>query len=50
MDVVTKSLLTEFAGSQKIDGLSQAEQFEAFVNYIIVSDIYPAQPQASPHF
>jgi hypothetical protein len=40
MDVVTKSLLQEFVESQKITGLNQAEQFEAFVNYIIVSDLY----------
>ena len=43
MDVVTKSLLMEFAESQKIEGLNQAEQFEAFVNYIVVSDIYPEE-------
>jgi len=43
MDVVTKSLLAEFAESQKIDGLNQAEQFEAFVNYIVVSDTYPEE-------
>jgi AIPR protein len=43
MDVVTQSLLKEFAGSQKIDSLAQADQFEAFVNYIVVSDIYPEE-------
>ena len=43
MDVVTQSLLKEFAESQKIDGSGQAEQFEAFVNYIVVSDIYPEE-------
>ena len=40
MDVVTQSLLKEFVASQKIDGLGQADQFEAFVNYIVVSDIF----------
>lgn len=43
MDVVTQSLLREFAESQKIDGLPQFEQFEAFVNYLVVSDIYPEE-------
>ena len=43
MDVVTQSLLKEFAGSQKIDSLAQSDQFEAFVNYIVVSDIYPEE-------
>jgi AIPR protein len=43
MDVVTRSLLKEFAESQKIDGLAQSEQFEAFANYIVVSDIYPEE-------
>ncbi len=37
---VTKSLLKEFSDSQKLDHLEQSEQFEAFVNYIVVSDIY----------
>lgn len=43
MDVVTQSLLKEFAESQKIDGLPQSDQFEAFTNYIVVSDIYPEE-------
>jgi AIPR protein len=43
MDVVTQSLLKEFSESQKIDGLAQADQFEAFVNYIVVADIYPEE-------
>ena len=43
MDVVTQSLLREFAQSQKIDGQPQSEQFEAFVNYVVVSDIYPEE-------
>ena len=43
MDVVTQSLLKEFAESQKIDGSTQSDQFEAFVNYIVVSDIYPEE-------
>jgi hypothetical protein len=43
MDVVTQSLLKEFSESQKIDGLAQADQFEAFVNYIVVTDIYPEE-------
>jgi hypothetical protein len=43
MDVVTQSLLKEFAASQKIESLSPSEQFEAFVNYIVVSDIYPEE-------
>jgi hypothetical protein len=43
MDVVTQSLLKEFSESQKIDGLGQADQFEAFVNYIVVADIYPEE-------
>ncbi len=40
MDVVTRSLLKEFSESQKIDQTKQSEQFEAFINYIIVSDVY----------
>ena len=40
MDVVTQSLLNEFAASQKIDGQPLSDQFEAFVNYIVVSDLY----------
>ena len=40
MDVVTQSLLKEFAASQKIENLDQSEQFEAFTNYIVVSDVY----------
>ena len=43
MDVVTQSLLKEFSESQKIDGFEQSDQFEAFVNYIVVSDIYPEE-------
>jgi len=43
MDVVTQSLLKEFAESQKIGSLSQSDQFEAFINYIVVSDIYPEE-------
>jgi hypothetical protein len=43
MGIVTQSFLREFAASQKIDGLPQADQFEAFVNYIVVSDIYPEE-------
>lgn len=43
MDVVTRSLLKEFSASQKIDALQESEQFEAFVNYIVVSDIYPEE-------
>lgn len=43
MDVVTQSLLKEFAESQKIGSLPEDEQFEAFVNYIVVSDIYPEE-------
>lgn len=40
MDVVTQSLLREFATSQNISSLEQSDQFESFINYIIVSDIY----------
>lgn len=43
MDVVTQSLLKEFAESQKIEGQPQSAQFEAFANYIVVSDIYPEE-------
>ena len=43
MDVVTQSLLKEFAESQKIEGLKQSDQFEAFINYIVVSDVYPEE-------
>ena len=43
MDVVTQSLVKEFAESQKIDGMPASDQFEAFVNYIVVSDIYPEE-------
>ena len=43
MDVVTQSLLKEFAESQKIDARPTSEQFEAFVNYIVVSDIIPEE-------
>lgn len=40
MDVVTQSLLQDFVQSQKIDGMSQSEQFESFINYIVTSDVY----------
>ncbi len=43
IDVVTQSLLKEFSQSQKIDGANQAEQFKAFINYIVVSDVYPEE-------
>ncbi len=43
MDVVTQSLVKEFSESQRIETLSQSEQFEAFVNYIVVSDVYPEE-------
>ncbi|MGB5101826.1 MAG: AIPR family protein [Steroidobacteraceae bacterium] len=43
MDVVTQSLLREFSESQKIDGRPSSEQFEAFVNYVVVSDVYPEE-------
>lgn len=43
MDVVTQSLLKEFTESQKIGQLPQPQQFESFINYIIVSDIYPEE-------
>jgi len=43
MDVVTQSLLKEFAESQKIEGQQASDQFEAFINYVIVSDIYPEE-------
>jgi hypothetical protein len=43
MDVVTQSLLKEFAESQKIESLGVSDQFEAFINYIVVADIYPEE-------
>ncbi|MFZ5711412.1 MAG: AIPR family protein [Bradyrhizobium sp.] len=43
MDVVTQSLLREFAQSQKIESRSESDQFEAFINYIVISDIYPEE-------
>ncbi|MGQ0836359.1 MAG: AIPR family protein, partial [Gammaproteobacteria bacterium] len=43
MDVVTKSLLKEFSESQKIESSPESDRFEAFVNYIVVSDIYPEE-------
>ncbi|MDR6413245.1 UNVERIFIED_ORG: hypothetical protein ABIC62_006680 [Burkholderia sp. 1595] len=43
MDVVTSSLLKEFVNSQKIAAETEAAQFEAFVNYITISDIYPEE-------
>ncbi len=43
MDVVTQSLLKEFAESQKIEGQQTSDQFESFINYVIVSDIYPEE-------
>jgi len=43
MDVVTQSLLKDFASSQKIEGQSSSELFESFVNYIVVSDLYPEE-------
>lgn len=43
MDVVTQSLLKEFSESQKISSLARDDQFEAFVNYIVVSDVYPEE-------
>lgn len=43
MDVVTQSLLKEFSESQKIAGVAHSEQFESFINYIVVSDLYPEE-------
>ncbi|WP_125901221.1 hypothetical protein [Methylobacterium indicum] len=43
MDVVTQSLLKEFSESQKIENQSESDKFEAFVNYIVVSDLYPEE-------
>jgi len=43
MDVVTQSLVREFSQSQKVDALPPSEQFEAFANYIVVSDVYPEE-------
>jgi len=40
MDVVTRSLLKEFSESQKITSASECDQFEHFVNYIVVSDLF----------
>jgi len=40
MDVVTQSLLKEFSESQKIAGGDLSDQFESFINYIVVSDSY----------
>src|ERR1051326_6707819 len=39
MDVVTQSMLKDFLQSQKLNSSSQSEQFEAFVNYIVISDL-----------
>lgn len=43
MDIVTQSLLKEFSESQKIESRPSSEQFEAFINYAVVSDIYPEE-------
>jgi len=43
VDVVTKSLLKEFAQSQKIESDQESEQFEAFINYVVVADVYPEE-------
>jgi hypothetical protein len=43
MEVVTQSLLKDFLVSQKLETDSVSEQFEHFVNYIVVSDIYPEE-------
>ncbi|MGN4077063.1 AIPR family protein [Burkholderia gladioli] len=43
MDVVTSSLLREFIHSQKLALETESAQFEAFVNYITISDIYPEE-------
>ncbi len=40
MDPVTQSLLKEFIASQQIVAADQTQQFEHFVNYIIVSDLF----------
>lgn len=40
MDVVTESLLKEFAESQKISDAATSIQFESFINYVVVSDVY----------
>ncbi len=40
MDPVTQSLLKEFIASQQIVVADQTQQFEHFVNYIIVSDLF----------
>jgi hypothetical protein len=43
MDVVTQSLLKEFVASQKLEELPPSEQFETFVNYIVIADNYPEE-------
>lgn len=43
MDVVTQSLLADFARNRKIEAAGRAEQYQAFVNYLVVSDLH-AEP------
>lgn len=43
MDVVTQSLLNDFSQSQRIEKMEKSEQFESFINYLIVSDLYPEE-------
>ncbi len=40
MDRITKQLVKELVESQELQSLSESEQFEAFVNYSIVSSLY----------
>src|SRR4051812_35020340 len=43
VDAVTQSLLKEFTSSQQIRSNDAAGQFEHFVNYVVVSDLYPEE-------
>jgi hypothetical protein len=40
VDRITKQLVKELVESQELQSLSESEQFEAFVNYSIVSSLY----------
>jgi hypothetical protein len=43
VDPVTKSLLSDFLSSQQIATPSEPEQFEHFVNYVVMFDLFPEE-------
>lgn len=43
VNAIIAALLKEFADNQQLSGLSEAEQFEHFANYAILSDLYAGE-------